>query len=156
MSGESKTQETGPSMINLSIKERIAAFVLQTPDAYKSLDISGNTMGESKSPLPSQTIIADERSQRGASVNQKYLETITKIQDVWQQQIRNLSIDKFHLTDDQGSITVTTDRNYRIYFNLTNDIDKQIIRLAAFLADSSIEQPQEYLDLRYEDHLYAK
>ncbi len=145
-----------PHSLILTVKERIAGFVLQTPDKYISLDTKGSWISQVTGPLPGQTVIADERSVPGTIVSVDYLEKITDITSQWKELIQQVQLNKFHLTDDQTIIILSTNKGYKVYLSPSKDIATQLHRLATYLSDTGTSQPHEYIDLRFDESLYIK
>ena len=142
--------------LSVTLIERISAFVVQTPERYIQLDTSGASIGDVAAPHETQSVIADERSDREQPIGQEYLEQITSIKRSWEDTIPGIRIDTFHLTDDQRIIILSTDKDFRVYFDPEKDIDKQIVRLQLFLADTSQQRPGEYIDLRFDESLFIR
>lgn len=144
-----------PNHLALTVKERVAAFVLQTPEHYVALDNAGNSTTPVPGPSGNQMVIADERATKEAALPGGYLEKITHIKDQWASSVTTVGIARFNLTDDAHIIVLTTDKKYKIYFNPDKDLDKQLERLAVYVAEGAAVSPGEYLDLRFEN-LYIK
>ena len=146
-----------PDGLKLHIDEKVSAFVLQMPDRYIQMDGTGAWLGAVERPGSSQTVIADERIQTGAAIDITYLERATQIKEAWDKSVsQQIKIQKFHLTDDPHTIQVSTDKAFRVYFAPEKDIPQQVGRLAAFLRETNIEQPREYIDLRFDENLYLR
>jgi hypothetical protein len=151
-----KYEKDFPNGLKLEIEERISGFVLQLPDQYILIDTLGRWVGETSGPQGEQTIIADERAVVGAEISLDYLERATIITESWDDFILPISLDKFHLVDDQNIIEVSTDKNFRIYFSPEKNLDQQLNRLAIFLQETDINEPREYIDLRFDESLYIR
>jgi hypothetical protein len=151
-----KVEKRFPQTLSVELVERIAAFVVQTPEKYLQLDTTGASIGESQGPQQGQSVIADERAEWGSAIPQPYLELVTSIKNLWEQRIVGVSIEKFNLTDEADRVTVSTDAGFKVYFDRTKDIEKQIDRLSLFLLDTSIARPSEYVDLRFDETLFVK
>ena len=145
-----------PHGLVVSLNERISAFVVQTPEKYIQLDTSGNVIGAIDAPRERQSVIADERSDKTKPIKRDYLELITSIKKQWEHVMPAIVLEKFHLTDDNTIVIVSTDKSFRVYFDPVKDIVKQLQRLQLFLADTSLQQPREYIDLRFDESLYVK
>lgn len=145
-----------PHELAILLSERISAFVVQTPEEYTQLDTVGNPIGRIDAPSGRQSVIADERSDKSQPIARAYLELITSIKKQWEHTIPGIALEKFHLADDTAIVIVSTDKNFRVYFDPTKDIDKQLQRLQLFIADTSLQQPREYIDLRFDESLYVK
>ncbi|MBI4090445.1 MAG: FtsQ-type POTRA domain-containing protein [Candidatus Komeilibacteria bacterium] len=145
-----------PHGLVLSLSERISPFVVQTPENYIELDTSGTAIGAVDAPRERQSVIADERSDRSGPITREYLERITAIKKQWEHDLPGIVIEKFHYTDDTAIIILSTDKGFRVFFDPTEDTAKQLVRLELFLADTSLKQPREYVDLRFDESLYIK
>jgi cell division septal protein FtsQ len=145
-----------PRSLQVIVKERIAGFVLQTPTKYISLDTQGQWMNEVNGPQPHQLIIADERALPGTAIPLTYLEQITAIKDTWSSIVPELTIVKFHITDDQSPIILSTNKNFKVYMSPTNDIKQQLQRLAVYVRDAGFDQPHECIDLSFGESLFIK
>lgn len=144
-----------PHSLVLELEERLSAFVVQTPEKYYQLDARGMPLQDVEAPQTHQSVIADERSERPL-ITQDYLEALTAIRQAWEALVPQTRIAKFHLTDDQSVITIATDKQYRVIFDARKDLKKQVERLAVYVQDLSLEQPQEYIDLRFDERVYVK
>lgn len=145
-----------PHRLVITLTERISAFVVQTPEKYMQLDTSGNAMRTIDKPSGRQSVIADERSDKTKPITRDYLELITSIKKQWEQILPGVALEKFHLTDDNTIVIVSTNKGFRVFFDPSKDIAKQLQRLQLFLADTSLQQPHEYIDLRFDESLYSK
>ena len=145
-----------PRSLVLEIAERLSAFVVQTPEKYYQLDARGMPLQDVAAPQPHQSVIADERSERQSLIPLNYLEALTEIRKAWEARVPQTRIAKFHLTDDQSVITVSTDKQFRVIFDARKDLKKQVERLVVYVQDAGLEQPQEYIDLRLDERVYVK
>lgn len=145
-----------PNTLQLVLRERIAGFVLQTPREYIAIGTKGEWIGVVSGPRESQSIIADERQEPGTTLPLEYLEVATDIQEYWRAIIPELEIEKFHLTDEQHIVIVSTVKGYRVFFSPENDIERQLQRLKVYLLETSLAQPKEYIDLRFDENLYIR
>jgi len=144
-----------PDTLIVKVQERIAAFVLQTPTQYIQLDTRGEWIGEVTGPSGTQSIIADERTEFGSAIPTDFLENATIIKDNWEQLVPQLQLNKFHLTDDLTRIEVSTDRQFRVYFSPDKELPPQLRRLSIFLEEANLDEPGQYIDLRFDEKLYS-
>ena len=146
-----------PSELVVTVDERLSGFVVQTPDGYYALDTRGDTIGAVDHPLPSQSVIADERSDRSTALPIEYLELATTIKELWEQALPDgLRIAAFHLSDESDTVRITTTQGFEVRMSPVKDIGQQIGRLSIFLQETSLDAPREYVDLRFDENLYIR
>lgn len=144
-----------PNTLIVVVQERISGFVLQTPTQFIQIDTKGSWIGEVSEPQPGQSIIADERALPGTAIPIEYLEKATTIKEQWDRVIPNLKLVRFHLTDDMFKMEVSTDKGFRVFFSPTKDLKSQVERLAVFLQEAPVHEPQQYIDLRFDERLHS-
>ncbi len=145
-----------PQTLSLTAKERLSPFVRQTPEGYYAMNFRGEVLGQIDQPEPTQIIIADERTDQSQGIPLDYLETATNLLQTWAFKAEQLHITKFHLTDSNEDLKVTTSQNYRVFFTRGEDITVQLARLQEILSQDAVPETIEYIDLRFENNIYYK
>ncbi len=145
-----------PNTLIIKVRERISAFVVQTPEGYFTVGTDGKAIADVPKPQPNQILVADERSVRDRSIPLSYLETATTIAEDWQQTVVGATLTAFHLTDDATQVIVSTDKGFQVFLDPKKDIHAQLARLSVYLQDRNFQAPKQYIDLRYDDNVYFK
>lgn len=145
-----------PDTLKIRIRERISAFVVQTPEGYFSLSVDGTAFQDVERPQDEQLLIADERALRERRVPLSYLEDATSLAEDWQGTITSARLRAFHLNDDTDRLIVSTDKGFKVYFDPDKELRPQIARLSVFLQDRDFSVPGEYIDLRFDDTVYVR
>lgn len=146
-----------PNTLRISGQERILPFVRQTPEAFTQLDYRGQQLGDlASTTVPTNIVIADERSDRSQWISTDYLEKASAIRQAWNLPAESIAITKFHLIDDDRQIVVSTSRGYRVLFSAQDSYSQQIQRLHDLLDQNIIPATIQYVDLRFGDHVYFK
>lgn len=146
-----------PNTLHIKGEERILPFVRQTPEAFTQLDYRGQQLGDlASTTIPTNVVIADERSDRSQWISTDYLEKASAIRQAWNFPTDMITISKFHLTDDDRQLIVSTSRGYRVLFSASDSFGPQIQRLRDLLDQNVIPAAIQYVDLRFGDHVYFK
>ncbi len=146
-----------PNTLHIKGEERILPFVRQTPEAFTQLDYRGQQLGDlASTTIPTNVFIADERSDRSQCIITDYLEKASDIRQACNFPTDMITISKFHLTDDDRQLIVSTSRGYRILFSASDAFGPQIQRLHDLLDQNVIPATIQYVDLRFGDHVYFK
>ncbi len=146
-----------PNTLHIKGEERILPFVRQTPEAFTQLDYRGQQLGDlASTTIPTNVVIADERSDRSQWISTDYLEKASAIRQAWNFPTDMITISKFHLNDDDRQLIVSTSRGYRVLFSSSDAFGPQIQRLRDLLDQNVIPATIQYVDLRFGDHVYFK
>ena len=145
-----------PGRLLIQAKEKILPFVRQTPGGYYQLDYKGEVAGPIDTPKEQDVIIADEREDLNQNIPLTYLEQATKLVLAWST-INNLPrLDRFHLTDDQEQLIVSTEQGYRVLFKIEESYQKALTSYQEILSQNLLPDQLEYVDLRFENNVYFK
>ncbi len=157
-----------PQTVNVQIKERspFAVFCKSgegtTPpqDCYY-IDTAG-VIFDSLPTVPEGMIIVRQATDENNLVGENVIaqNIMQAIEKVSQNLKNNFQIDVAEaMVSTPVRLNIKTGENWKIYFNVENDVDLQITKLNLLLQDEISTQERsklEYIDLRYKDKTYYK
>lgn len=158
-----KVQNQWPQNLNLKITERLPVAVFCPNQNTKScflIDRNGviyeqieNTANDNF--IVRQSINENELMAGKIIVDKKIMDNIVKIKNALN---NNFQIDVKE-TIASNPLVVTTSEHWKIYFDSSQDIDSQIIKMNALLSDEiseNIRKNLQYIYLQYKDRAYYK
>jgi cell division septal protein FtsQ len=143
-----------PHTLEITATEGIAPFVRQTSTAYYKLSFTGQTQETVPSVPDHTTVIADERLDQSQDIPLSYLQQASAVLKAWN--IKMVTLQKFHLTDDADTIIISVDKGYRLYLSTQDDYSLQINRYNELISQNYLPAGIQYVDLRFGDYLYFK
>ena len=156
---DAKIRKKLPQAITLAIKER-KPFGVFCSDACFLLDKNGIIFEQIPVIPPDMFVVRQEpvnnERRAGSPVfEEKIMNAIEKIQNNLKNNFQ-ITIKKILVSD---TIIVTTSENWDIHFDITSDIDKQIMKMNTLLTSEIPPEARknlQYIYLQYKDRAYYK
>ena len=93
-----------------------------------------------------------EGEEKNTILDKEFIERVIEFYEVVQED-RGVSIIYMEMEHPLAGIKITTDKEWFVWFQPNNNIDKQLNNLEIILKENN---PRDYIDLRYEERVYWK
>ncbi len=154
-----------PANLNINIQEKSLALIWLEEEKYYNTDIDGYIISEVGALDIKKDIYPIIENRRGKLINgnqinfnQKEIDYSLKLFSEFINNTSGIKIEKFILDNDLNTVKVKSTEGPEIYFNIDEDIDKQIEKLIIIKNEKLKDDfpKKTYIDLRYGDRVYYR